>query len=110
MSDKKVLMITKVTAVWSRMKEFHEYWHREALPFWTEHGAKHIGSYTGYLGGNKNEIIRVFEFENLEHYHRWMETRESLFDSENGESAMTNLFPYLETIEETAWISAYDPE
>lgn len=56
MREKKVLMITKVTAVWDRLDEFHEHWQRENLPFWLEHGVHHIGSYVNYHGGQKNQI------------------------------------------------------
>lgn len=92
------------------MDEFHEYWQRENLPFWTEHGARHIGSYVNYLGAQKSQIVRLFEFENLSHYNRFMELRESMFDSEQGRAAMEKLFPFLESIEETVWVSAYDSE
>ena len=110
MTDKKVLLITKVDAVWNRLDEFHEYWERKNLPFWIEHGAKHIGSYVNYLGGQKNQIVRLFEFDDLPHFNRFMELRESMFDSEPGRAAMEKLFPFLETIEETVWVSAYEPD
>jgi hypothetical protein len=60
MAGKRVLMVTKVSAVWSSLDEFNKYWEKENLPFWLEHGAKHVGSFVNYLGEPKNQIIRLF--------------------------------------------------
>jgi len=107
MPGKKVLMITKVNAVWSSINEFNEYWEKENLPFWLEHGAKHIGSFVNYLGGPKSQIIRLFEFEALSHWDSFMQLREKMFDSEKGRESMKRLFPFVASIEETVWISVY---
>ena len=60
MTDKRVLMITKVDAVWNKLEEFHKYWGEKSLPVWEENGAKHIGSFVNHLGGPKNQIVRLF--------------------------------------------------
>ena len=108
MPDKKVLMITKVDAVWGKLDEFNESWEKTNLPFWLENGARHIGSFVNYLGGPKSQIVRLFEFDNLSHWDRFMQLRESMFDSEQGREAMKKgVLPFVESIEETIWISVY---
>lgn len=88
MKESKVLLMTRVTTVWSKLDEFNEYWGRTNLPFWTENGARHIGSYTNYLGGKKAEIIRLFEFESLSAWNRFMEIREAMFKSEEAKRSL----------------------
>ncbi len=99
-------MITEVTCVWARMAEFNDRWTKENLPYWEANGARHIGSYENYLGGEKNKTVRLFEFDSLDAYNVFMARREEMFDTEDGEAAMQRLYPYLETIRETAWKSA----
>lgn len=107
MGKRKVLLMTKVDAVWERMPEFHEYWQEHNLPFWEQHGARHIGSFVNHVGGAKNQIIRLFEFDNLEQCQHFLSLRESMFESDQGREKMKELYPYLERIEESVWISAY---
>lgn len=107
MTQRRVLLMTKVDAVWNRIDEFHEYWRTHNLPFWEQNGARHVGSFVNYLGGSKSQILRLFEFDALEQCHRFLALRESMFDSDPGREQMARLHPYLERIEESVWISAY---
>ena len=107
MAEKKVLMITRVNAVWSSLEEFNEHWGTKNLPFWEEHGAKHLGSFANYLGAKKNQIVRLFEFENLSRYNEFMEFREKMFNSEKGKEGLRELYGFIEELDETAWVSVY---
>jgi hypothetical protein len=107
MAGKRVLMVTKVSAVWSSLDEFNKYWEKENLPFWLEHGAKHVGSFVNYLGEPKNQIIRLFEFDDLSQWDRFMELREEMFDSEQGRQGLQKTLQFVESIEETVWISVH---
>ena len=108
MPGKKVLMVTRVNAVWSTLSEFNESWEKTNLPFWLEHGARHLGSFVNYLGGPKSQIIRLFEFDDLSHWSRFMQLRETMFDSGQGREAMKKgVLPFVDSIEETVWISIY---
>ena len=68
--------------------EFNEYWVKESLPFWLKHGAKHIGSFVNYVGGPINETLRLFEFNNVEH---WQQFEEALAKSEEGQNLRREL-------------------
>lgn len=107
MEDKKVLMMTRVKTNWKSIDEFNEYWGRTNLPFWTENGAKHLGSFVNHVGAARNEIVRLFQFENLSTWNAFMELRESLFQSEEGKKAFQTTIGFVEQIEETIWISVY---
>ena len=107
MAGKRVLMMTKVNAIWSSLEEFNKHWEKENLPFWLEQGAKHIGSFVNYLGGPKSQIIRLFEFDDLSQWDRFMELREKMFDSEQGRQGLQKTLEFVESIEETVWISVY---
>lgn len=107
MKESKVLMITKVHAKWERLSEFNEYWEKSNLPFWTENGAKHIGSYVNYIGARKADIVRLFEFDSLSACNRFMEIRESMFRSEEGKQATQATIGFIHDIEESIWLSAY---
>lgn len=104
---RSVLLVTKVDAVWSRLDEFHDYWRTHNLPFWEQHGARHVGSFVNHLGGSKSQVLRLFAFDDLEHCQRFLALREAMFDSDRGREQMATLQQYLERIEETVWISAY---
>ncbi|MFC1532485.1 NIPSNAP family protein [Thermodesulfobacteriota bacterium] len=108
MAEKRVLMITKVDAVWNKIEEFHMYWEEKSLPVWEENSAKHIGSFVNYLGGPKNQIVRLFEFESISAWDKFMQHRQKRWETESGQASLQKLFPYLEKIEETVWTSAYD--
>jgi hypothetical protein len=107
MPEKRVILMVKVTAVWSTINEFHEYWGKESLPTWIEQGAKHIGSFVNWLGAPKSQIIRLFEFESLSAWQKFMQKREKMFASEKGRELIPNLIGYIEKLEESVWISAY---
>ena len=77
MSDSKIteekvyLMVTITT---DDARGFNTWWNEGSLPFWEKFGAKHIGSWVNWVGGPKqsdDEIIRIFEFDNFDHYGRW---------------------------------------
>ncbi len=107
MAGKRVLMMTKVNAKWSSLEEFNKYWEKENLPFWVQNGAKHIGSFVNYLGEPKNQIIRLFEFDDLSQWDRFMQIREKMFDSRQGREGLKKTVEFLESIEETVWVSVY---
>jgi hypothetical protein len=105
MADRKIIMITELTAYWSKMDEFNRIWKEKFLPYWEANGARHLGSYASYLGENKNKTVRIFEFDSLEKYDAFMEARESMFDTDEGTAALEKIYPFLETIRETVWKS-----
>jgi hypothetical protein len=110
MSKKRVLLIVKVNVVWRLLDEFHEYWARENLPNWEAHGAKHIGSYTSLVGGPLNEIIRLFEFEDLSHwekFHKWL-FGEKFQEGQKGRTVPPDeLMKYIAGIEQKLFVSVY---
>ena len=106
MPERKVLLITEVTPIWSTMDEFNLMWEENILPYWQENGATHIGSYTNYLGDGKNKTIRLFHFDSLADFDAFMETREAMFDTDAGRESLGALYPYMDTIRETVWKSA----
>ena len=81
MGEKRVLMITKVDAVWNKIEEFHKYWEEKSLPVWEENGAKHIGSFVNYLGGPRNQIVRLFEFESISAWNKFMQHRQRRWEN-----------------------------
>jgi glutaredoxin 2 len=107
MPGKRVILMVKVTAVWSTLNEFNEYWGKESLPTWIEHGAKHIGSFVNWLGAPKSQIIRLFEFESLSAWEKFMQKREKMFVSEKGRELVPNLIGFIESLEESVWVSVY---
>jgi hypothetical protein len=107
MAGRRVMMMTKVNAIWSSLEEFNKYWEKENLPFWLQNGATHIGSFVNHLGGPKNQIIRLFEFDDLFQWNRFMQLREKMFNSEQGRQGLQKTIQFVESIEETVWISVY---
>ncbi len=81
-SREKVYLLLRVNIAPQLVREFNEYWAREALPFWLKHGARHIGSFLNYAGGSTNEIIRLFEFDNISH---WAQFEEIVAETEEGQ-------------------------
>jgi hypothetical protein len=73
------------------IEEFNEFWLREALPYWEQHGVKHIGSWRYLSGGPDDEIMRLFEFKNRKHYDEWTKW---LMESEGGKALLDKLRPY----------------
>lgn len=109
MSQKKVLLIVKVNVVWSLLDEFNEYWGRVWLPHWKEKGAKHLGSFTNIVGGPVNQVIRLFEFEDMSHYERFNAWMFGKFEEQKkGKSVPpAELLKYIENLEQTLLISVY---
>lgn len=105
MSQKKVLMIVEVTAVWEKMEEFNKRWELENLPYWQQNGANYIGSYTTYVGADTNKTLRIFEFENITLYQKFMEDRFGMFETRTGKSSVNTVHQYVERIKETIWLS-----
>ena len=68
---------------------------------------KHLGSYANHMGAKKAEIVRLFEFENLSAWNKFMEVRESMFRSEQGKQAFQTTIGFVHDIEESTWISVY---
>jgi len=71
-TDEKVYLMVTITT--DNARSFNEWWTKESLPYWLKFGAKHIGSWVNWVGGPlfaDDEIIRIFEFENFDHYGRW---------------------------------------
>jgi len=81
MAEKKIYLMIKVTVHSGMVNEFNEFWGRESLPLWKEHGAKHLFSFTTLAGGPINEIIRLFEFESIS---KWHEMEEFISGTEKG--------------------------
>ncbi len=71
MQDTRVFMLLTVT-VGSNRREFNAAWTKESLPHWEKY-CRHIGSFTTnpYAGGPTNQIVRLFEFESLDHWTAW---------------------------------------
>lgn len=102
---KKVYEMIKVTVPFDKVGEFNEYWTREALPIWLEHGVKHIGSFLNYVGGPTNEIIRLFEFENISHWEQWEEFTAG--GSEEARNLFKGISQYILSVEKKLLLSAF---
>jgi hypothetical protein len=107
MKEAKVLMITRVNTIWKTLDEFNKYWGESSLSFWTENGAKHLGSYLNHTGARRSDIVRLFEFDSLSAWNKFMELRESMFKSEEGKQRLQNIIEFVHDIEESVWISIY---
>jgi hypothetical protein len=112
MPPKKVLMITKVTVHWDKLEAFNEWWEKGSLPTWRTHGANYIGSYENYLGGKKNEIIRVTEFDDFKKWEKWMEWRNTRLygtdpTSQERAEQIEPITSRVESIEESVWFLIY---
>ena len=104
MAEKKVYLMIKVRTPFELVGEFNEYWGRESLPIWIKHGAKHIGSFTNYVGEPINEIIRLFEFDSVAQWQQW---ERFLADSEEGKNLVQRLSRYIVSLERKLLLSAY---
>ena len=96
MAGKKVWLMIKVRTPFDLVGEFNDFWGRESLPVWLKHGAKHVGSFTNYVGDPVNEIVRLFEFDSVA---RWEEWERFLGDSEEGKDLVKRLSKYIVTLE-----------
>lgn len=71
LSEGKVYLMVTITV--SDTRAFNVWWTKESLPYWLKY-AKHVGSWVHWVGGPTNasqEIIRMFEFENMTKYIEW---------------------------------------
>ena len=104
MSDNKVYLMIKVKTPFDLVEEFNEFWGRESLPVWIKHGAKHIGSFTNFVGDPINEIVRLFEFDSVAHWEKW---EKFLGDSEEGKALVKQLSRYIVSLERKLLTSVY---
>ena len=104
MAAKKVYLMIKVTVPFELVAEFNEYWEKESLPIWIKLGAKHIGSFSNFVGDPINEIIRLFEFESIEKWDAW---EKFLADSAQGKDLVERLGRYIVSLERKLLFSVY---
>jgi hypothetical protein len=104
MLNQKIYLLIKVNVVRSLLNEFNEYWEKESLPNWIQHGAKHVGSFANLVGGPTNEIIRLFEFEDISHWEKYMEWRGG---SKEGQESLKGLIRFIISLEERLLTSIY---
>ncbi len=104
MTDKKVYLMIKVRTPFDMVAEFNEFWEKESLPIWIKQGAKHIGSFSNYVGDPINEIIRLFEFESIEQWNQW---EKFLADSKEGKDLVKRLSRYIVSLERKLLYSIY---
>ena len=96
MAGKKVWLMIKVRTPFDLVGEFNDFWGRESLPVWLKHGARHVGSFTNYVGDPVNEIVRLFEFDSVAQWEEW---ERFLGDSEEGKDLVKRLSKYIVTLE-----------
>ncbi|MBI2848081.1 MAG: NIPSNAP family protein [Chloroflexi bacterium] len=94
-----------VRVVTDNPQEFNEFWARESLPLWIKHGAKHIGSFSNWIGGPTDEIFRIFEFESLEKFEAF---EKFLAESPQGKDLIKRLGKYIKTGEKRLIRSIYN--
>ena len=68
MPEKRVLMITKVNAVWSSIDEFHKFWEKESLPNWGKMELSILALLLTSMGVLK---IKLSAFLSLKIFHSW---------------------------------------
>lgn len=100
----KVYLMIKVRTPFELVGEFNQVWAKESLPVWIEHGAKHIGSYKNFVGDPVNEIVRLFEFENVA---QWEQFEAFLADSSAGKDLVRRLSRYIVSLEKKLLRSIY---
>jgi hypothetical protein len=94
----------RVRTPFERVAEFNEIWGRESLPIWIRHGAKHIGSFTNFVGDPINEIVRLFEFDSVAQWEQW---EKYLADDEDGKNLVKRLSKYIVSLERKLLLSIY---
>ena len=104
MADKKVYLMIKVRTPFELVAEFHEFWGRESLPIWIKYGAKHINSFTNYVGDPINEIIRLFEFDSIAQWEQW---EKYLADDPAGKDLVKRLSKYIVSLERKLLLPVY---
>lgn len=104
MPERKVYLLIKVRVPFDSVAEFNEYWAKESLPFWQKYGARHIGSFVNFVGDPINEIIRLFEFDNM---LKWQQYEEFLSEAEEGRDLVKGLSRFIVSLERKLLFSAY---
>ncbi len=94
MSEDKLYYMAKVTT--NNAREFGEVWAKHCLPAWEKLGIRHIGSWTWAAGGPSNEIVRIFEFNDLAHYGQWVAL---LDNTPEGRDLISKIHPYIVKLE-----------
>ena len=110
---RKIIVITKVVVKWNKLEEFNAYWQKSSLPKMSSHGASHFGSFECYLGGKKNEIIRITEFDDLSKWEEWMKMHNSISysaepTSQERAGKIADVTSMCDSLEETVWFSIYN--
>jgi hypothetical protein len=100
----KVYLMIKVTVPFDKVAEFNEYFGKHSLPLWEKFGAKHIGSFSNYIGDATNEIIRIFEYENFSHYEKW---QKYALESQDMKPIQENLKRFIVKLERKILLSVY---
>lgn len=85
----KTYLLVKVIIAPLLLKDFNEYFAKECLPMWTKYGARHIRSFVYQAGGPSNELIRIFEFDNI---NSWGSFRDALVETDEGRNYTKNLY------------------
>ncbi len=109
MAQKKILVMVKVTVDTELMDEFNKHWGEELLPYWDAHGAHHLGSYTNLVGGPANEIVRLFEFDDISRwfsFHLWF-FRDRFEAVDEKEARPKKPTRYVTNVEERLLVSIY---
>lgn len=104
MAEKKIYLMIKVRVPFDKVAQFNEFWQKESLPIWLKYGAKHIGSFSNYVGDPVNEVVRLFEFESVE---KWTVWEEFLANSESGQKLVERLGEYIVSLERKLLRSVY---
>jgi hypothetical protein len=94
----------KVRTPFDMVEEFNKFWGRESLPIWIRHGAKHIGSFTNFVGDPINEIVRLFEFDSFAQWEQW---EKYLADDKEGRNLVKKLSKYIVSLERKLLLSVY---
>ena len=104
MAERKVYLMIKVRTPFELVGEFNEFWGKESLPIWIKHGAKHIGSFSNYVGDPINEIVRLFEFSSVAQWEQW---EKFLAEDEAGKALVKRLSRYIVSLERKLLLSIY---
>ena len=88
LENSKTYLLVKVTIAPLLIKDFNEFWAREILPFWVKNGARHIRSFVNTVGGPTNDILRLFEFDDI---FGWGKFNTALTETEEGRAISKEL-------------------
>lgn len=102
MDDKSYLLV-KVNIAPLILGEFNSFWAKEILPFWEKNGARHIRSFVYQAGGPSNELLRLFEFDDVA---SWGKFRKALSDTEEGKAITKELYSKWKIVAEMSLLKA----